>query len=129
MGTAYTLLALGGAVREHGDVARATTLLKEGLTLFRDLGGDKGVGQCLVVLAELASAAGHVRRAVRLCGALAPRTTEKVGRVSWEYQASYNQIVARARAQLDAETFAAAWAEGQAMSREQAIAYALGNVS
>jgi hypothetical protein len=33
--------------------------------------------------------------------------------------------VAAVRAQLDDATFAAAWAEGQAMSLEQAVAYAL----
>jgi hypothetical protein len=33
--------------------------------------------------------------------------------------------VTTARASLDEDAFAAAWAEGQAMSLEQAIAYAL----
>jgi hypothetical protein len=38
----------------------------------------------------------------------------------------YERDVALARAQLGEEAFAAAWAEGQAMSLEEAIAYALG---
>ncbi len=37
----------------------------------------------------------------------------------------YDVAIADIRAQLDEPTFAAAWAEGQAMTLEQAIAYAL----
>ena len=38
----------------------------------------------------------------------------------------YERLVAAVRTQLDEETFAAAWAAGQALSLEQAIAEALG---
>jgi predicted ATPase/class 3 adenylate cyclase len=125
MGTAYTLLDLGCAVWEQGDAARATALLKEGLTLFRDLGGDRGISQCLVALAGLASAASQFTRAARLCSVVAARTTARGSRVASDFQVSYDRTVARARAQLDAATFAATWLKGQAMTREQAIAYAL----
>ncbi len=37
----------------------------------------------------------------------------------------WDRIVAAVRTQLDASTFEAAWAEGQAMSPEQAVEYAL----
>jgi hypothetical protein len=37
----------------------------------------------------------------------------------------YERAVATARAQLNEATFAAHWAEGQAMTLEQAIVYAL----
>jgi len=40
-------------------------------------------------------------------------------------RAAYEERVARVRAQLDQETFAAAWAAGRAMSMEQAIDMAL----
>ena len=39
------------------------------------------------------------------------------------------EVLAAVRAQLDETTFAAAWAEGWAMSLEQAIAYALNTTS
>jgi hypothetical protein len=39
---------------------------------------------------------------------------------------AHDQNVAIARTQLDEATFAAAWAEGRAMTLEQAVAYALG---
>jgi hypothetical protein len=38
----------------------------------------------------------------------------------------YERTVARGRAALGEAAFAAAWAEGRAMSREQAVEYALG---
>jgi hypothetical protein len=37
----------------------------------------------------------------------------------------YNHVLAAVRAQLDEATLNAAWAEGQAMTQEQAIAFAL----
>jgi hypothetical protein len=40
-------------------------------------------------------------------------------------RAREEQLVAAAHAQLDEATFAATWAEGQALTLEQAIAYAL----
>jgi hypothetical protein len=43
-----------------------------------------------------------------------------------EVRADYDRYVAAARPQLDETTFAATWAEGQAMTLEQAIAYAEG---
>jgi hypothetical protein len=39
--------------------------------------------------------------------------------------ATYERDVAAARAYIDQAVFVAAWAEGQAMTLEQAIAYAL----
>ena len=43
-------------------------------------------------------------------------------------QASYERDVATTRARLDEDTFTTAWAEGQAMTLEQAIVYALEEV-
>ena len=40
-------------------------------------------------------------------------------------RAPYEGSVAAVRSQLDEATFAAAWAEGRAMTLEQAVAYAL----
>ena len=40
-------------------------------------------------------------------------------------RADYDQAIAAARAGLDEEAFAAAFAEGQAMTVQQAVAYAL----
>ena len=49
----------------------------------------------------------------------------RVGRWSLKSATTYEATVAAARAHLDGATFAAAWAAGEALSRDQAIAYAL----
>jgi hypothetical protein len=41
------------------------------------------------------------------------------------YRQEYDRTLVAVRAQLSVEAFAAAWAEGQAMTLEQAISYAL----
>ncbi len=68
---------------------------------------------------------GHPERAARLFGA-ANALLERSGAVLDEVdQAEHARDVAATRAQLDEATYAAAWAEGRAMTLEHAIAYAL----
>jgi tetratricopeptide (TPR) repeat protein len=78
----------------------------------------------LAALAEVRRMRGQTDQAMRLAGAAA--TFE--GEVR-SYQANarldYERIVAAARARLDDPVLAAAWAEGQAMTLVQAVAYAL----
>jgi hypothetical protein len=74
-------------------------------------------------LADVALAEGRPRRAAQLLAAarliVENQQTHPVDRDDYE------RDVALARAQLGEEAFTAAWAEGQAMSLEQAIAFAL----
>jgi hypothetical protein len=70
-------------------------------------------------------AQGQSERAARLFGALeAHRETVGAPPVAAE-RAEYHRSVAGARTALGEEAFAAAWAEGRAMTLEQATAYAL----
>ena len=76
-------------------------------------------------LAAAAEAHGQTERAARLFGA-AEAWREVAGTpLSPVQRAGYEREVAAVRAQLDAARFAAAWAQGRAMSLEQAIAYAV----
>ena len=64
-------------------------------------------------------------RAARLWGA-AERLRQAIGcRTAPAARATYERAMAVVRAQLGDDAFAAAWAEGQAMTLEQAIAEAL----
>jgi hypothetical protein len=64
-------------------------------------------------------------RAARLLGAV-DALREMIGyRLAAAERTDYDRDVAAIRAQLDAATFAAAWAAGQALTLEQAIAEAL----
>jgi hypothetical protein len=80
---------------------------------------------CIEGLAAVAGAQDNVARAVRLwSSALAIR--EAIGAPLPPIdRPRRDKALARLRAQLDDANFAAAWAEGQAMSLEQAIAEAL----
>jgi hypothetical protein len=84
-----------------------------------------GIADCLDRLAAVACAEGHPEHAAILVGAAQGwRDVVSAPRAPAE-RADYEQTLAAARAGLDVAGFAAAWARGVAMSREQAIAYAL----
>jgi predicted ATPase/class 3 adenylate cyclase/DNA-binding CsgD family transcriptional regulator len=83
-----------------------------------------GIFDNLECLGMLAAGAGHYREAARLFGA-ARAVLERVGAVRpkvWE--ADYEFAVAAIRDALGEKEFEAAWAEGAALSTEEAIAYA-----
>jgi tetratricopeptide (TPR) repeat protein len=121
---ARSLIALGRAMRVRGDASQSVALLKEGLRLFWEFGHKLGTATALEGLAELA-AAENAERAARLFGA-ADAIREAIGAPlpPVDRRAHEHDLVA-VRAHLAEEAFAQAWAEGQAMSLEQAASYAL----
>ncbi|MGO9510735.1 MAG: helix-turn-helix transcriptional regulator [Mycobacterium sp.] len=75
-------------------------------------------------LGRLASDDGSHQHAARLLGA-ADGIRQRMGHVRFPmYQAGYDAVVAAARETLGQSDFDAAWAEGAALSIEEAIAYA-----
>jgi DNA-binding CsgD family transcriptional regulator len=82
------------------------------------------VPDILDILAGLAGDAGSHREAARLFGA-ADGIRQRTGEVRWQiYQASYEAAAAAVRDTLGDNDFEAAWAEGAALSTDEAIAYA-----
>jgi hypothetical protein len=76
-------------------------------------------------LAGAAAGRGHYERAARLIGA-AEASREALGRDRSAFeQSAHDRRVASTLAGLGGTAFAAAWAEGRAMTLEQAIEYAL----
>jgi predicted ATPase/DNA-binding CsgD family transcriptional regulator len=123
--TAEALAYLGETVRDRGDDARAAALLAEGLTAFRELGDPVGVGLCLIGLASVAGAVGQLTGAARLFGA-AEAVYDVVGhRPTPGEDPRRERVAAALRARLDEPAVAAAWAEGRALSLDQAIGDAL----
>jgi predicted ATPase len=118
------LINIGDIWLHHlGDEQQAKAHYREGLSLWQDLqrvGNELGIVKGLAGLAEVAAAQGQSERAGCLFGAAArllPATSS--------YREEMNRRVAAARAQLDAATFEAGWAAGQAMTEEQAVTLAL----
>jgi non-specific serine/threonine protein kinase len=122
---AATLAALGRVLVETGDYDGAHRLFGESLALMQRLGARRVVARCLEGLAAVASARREPLDAARLFGA-AEAAREAFGTpVFAPYRPWFDRDVAAARAQLDPETFAAAWAEGGTMPLDEAITYAL----
>jgi hypothetical protein len=67
---------------------------------------------------------GDSERAARLLGAAGGQATPFSAPTDPASRADYERTLAAVRAGLSEEGFAAAWAEGQAMTLEQAVAYA-----
>jgi len=66
-----------------------------------------------------------LRRTARLFGAVETLYVPLRFEMSAAERAEHDQAVAATRAALGEEAFSAAWAEGQAMTLEEAVAYAL----
>jgi predicted ATPase/class 3 adenylate cyclase/Tfp pilus assembly protein PilF len=123
---ANTLGNLGWIVYRLGDYSASIAYYQEALALFQELGHSNGIATVLADLAEITSAHGQSARAARLFGAAKmAREVLKVTVKLWS-QDNYERMETAARERLGDEVFTAAWAEGQAMSLEQAIAEALG---
>jgi DNA-binding CsgD family transcriptional regulator/tetratricopeptide (TPR) repeat protein len=113
------------AYSARGDHRRANALSEEGLERSRRQRALHQVGHHLHVAAVLAGAQGLAARSARLWGAAeALREAIGAGLVPVESY-YYGPYIAAARAQLDEPSWTAAWAEGRAMTPEQAVEYAL----
>jgi hypothetical protein len=123
---------LGVLVADLGELAlyrhefvRARAFLKRGLMLILELGQKALVAPFLEAIAAVIGATGQPRLGVQLAGAAAALRETQLYPVEALDQRHYQLRITMARADLGAATFAAAWAEGQAMSLEQAIRCAL----
>jgi predicted ATPase/DNA-binding CsgD family transcriptional regulator len=113
--------------RVQGDHERAAELYVEGLGLAVEIGDKAYVAYCLEGLASLISERGEPERAARLFGA-SEELLEAVGaplHVQAQDRALYERAVEALRSRLGEEAFGAAWAEGRAMTLEQAAEYTL----
>jgi tetratricopeptide (TPR) repeat protein len=121
--TASSLYHLADLASAWGETAVARPLYAESLTLWRALEDNERIAACLDGLAAVA-AEQQPQRAARLLGAM-DAVRKALGTPRVEGLAAQERHAAATRAALGEETFAAAWAEGQSMSLEQAIAAAL----
>jgi len=122
---AYQLGDLGNVARQQGDLIRATVLQQQALELKWALGERRQIAITLEDLASIAGAACQGERAARLLGA-ATALRETLGAPQpIPERAATEQAVARARAMLGGQAWAAAFTAGHECSLEQVIAEAL----
>jgi len=127
-GVARTLADLAELERVAGDPTQTIPLLKEALSqlmLFKD---KWSIASALEDLATMAGTQNNYLRAIRLYGA-AEALREAIGMPlpppEHYARVKYVQNIESARVNLDEVTFTKTWAEGRAMTMEQAVAYAL----
>jgi len=109
----------------QADQACAEALLVESLVLSRDSGNWDQIAWDLTGFGGVAVAQGQPERAGRLLGAAEAWFAAAGHVIAPTERAEHDGYIAAIHALLDDATFAAAWAQGHAMSLEQAIAYAL----
>ncbi len=138
VGIAQTLGNLGSVACSHGDYSTASALYRESLLIRQEASDRYGIAICLIGLGGIA-----IRRAIRPEHSEGTREQEEGGKgvmllgagealmetigaqLVWDEGRVYERGVATAREMLDEAAFARAWAEGRAMSMEQAITLAL----
>ncbi len=108
----------------QGEVAQAERDVHDALSLAVKTGTVMGTFYALECLAELAAGQGSHREAARLLGA-ADALRQRTGEVRFKVlDADYEATVAALREAMGATDFESAWAEGAALSTDEAIAYA-----
>jgi tetratricopeptide (TPR) repeat protein len=122
---ARVLCRLGDLALEQGDHVPARDRYAESLRAAQVAGSPLRTAAALEALGRLAIHGGQPRRAIQLAGTAAA-LRERTGQLLPEAeQAALADALAPAAEALDPAQHAAAWAEGQAMPLEQAIADAL----
>jgi predicted ATPase/DNA-binding winged helix-turn-helix (wHTH) protein len=122
---ALPLRNLGILAFHRGDCERAVGLLCESLAALREERESWFISRSLETLAEVLAMQGHHQRAARLFGA-AEALRETIGAsILALYRSDYDAAVSELRDQLGRDQLASAWAEGRAMTMDQAVDYAL----
>ncbi len=121
-GTAESLAVLGKVLAVGGDYAAAHALYEESLVLSGELGEKWMIAACLVGLGEVVAAQQKLAWAAQLWGT-AEALRDALGvPVPPVERAGYERSLSAARVHLGERAFAAAWAQGRAMTPEQALA-------
>jgi len=120
MAEALFYLAQVEARQEH--YPAALSLIEESLNLAREVDAKWNIPFYLEALAEVVAAQGEGIWATRLLGASEFLRESYHSPLPPAYRAGYERLVTATRTHLGEQAFAAAWAEGRAMTPEQALA-------
>jgi tetratricopeptide (TPR) repeat protein len=118
---------LGHVARRSGNISQAKTIYQETLREWKDLGNRAAIAHQLECFALLAITDEEPQHAVKLFGAAEALRERVHASMTEPERVEYDQSVAQVRAMLAEAEFIMLWAEGRAMTMEQAIQLALEN--
>lgn len=124
-GLGTSLGSLGWLAMCQGDFKKAASTLGESLKVRQEIGDKGGIAWCLEKLAEMSDSNDDHSRAVRVYGAAAALRQGVSSAIDPVDQPHYEVIIGQLRARLGQTIFETLWAEGQAMTVEQIVKYAL----
>ena len=125
--TARTQCELGYLALLDDDAVRAEGMVMTSLATFRDLGERWGIAEGLEASAAVWAAKSEPARAACV-GAAAQKIRDTIATKAHPFDALVTErFLAVARAQVDLDAWAAAWAHGRTMSLQDAVDLALGD--
>lgn len=123
-GVAWSATNLGTLVAQQGNLLDATVHHRDAVALYRELGDQLGIIETLERFADIAEARGQRDRQVTLAAAAAAIRKAINRPVSSGERERYEAKISALRARLG-KSFDSAWAAGQAMTLDEAIAVAV----
>lgn len=109
----------------RGETERAAALFRQSLEHFREIGLARGIAEGLIGLAVVCTLRAETAKAIRLWGA-AEAWRAAAGASWWPAdRPEHERYLATARAHLNAARFTAIWAEGSALTLDEAADVAL----
>lgn len=126
-GVALLLYNLGARLLHMNQMPQARANLRESMTTYQELGEATGCIECLEQLAAIAITQSRSAVAAQLLGAAECQRIALGSPCAPSEQAEVDHMVAAIRRQLSTSQFTAAWAQGAALTLEQALALARGD--
>ncbi len=123
-GIAQSLFWLAHAVWQQGDGDQALGLLQQALRRYDAMDASLSVAATIEAIAVVAADRGQTGEAARLLAA-ATQLSERVGAVIPRFERFDDDAPGRIEAMLDAESGAAAWTAGRALTTQDAVSEAL----
>jgi tetratricopeptide (TPR) repeat protein len=122
---ARSLDNLGLVAFAQGEFTVAQTLHTESLALAQEMSDSHGIAYLMLELAGEAAALGQFRYSI--CLAAVAETQRVALELEWEplVHLPYERAIASVRTMLDEDAFSEAWAQGEKMTQDEAVAYVL----
>ena len=108
-----------------GDYEIARAHYKESLSLFRELGNQRGLAGALSGFARIALLAGQLQPAAKLFGAVETLLAKINATLDEPSHSENERVIATLHTRLDEASFNSVWTEGGAMTLEQAVEEAM----